>query len=54
LYGIPFSVKDTIDVIGVPTTAVCPAYTYTATVNAPAVQQVLDTGGIFIGKINLD
>jgi Asp-tRNA(Asn)/Glu-tRNA(Gln) amidotransferase A subunit family amidase len=54
LYGIPFSTKDTIDVVGVPTTAACLAYSYTATVNAPAVQQVLDAGGIFIGKTNLD
>lgn len=54
LYGIPFSVKDTIDVAGVPTTSACPQYTYTPTANAPAVQHVLDAGGIFIGKTNLD
>ncbi|KAM7205201.1 putative hydrolase [Naviculisporaceae sp. PSN 640] len=54
LYGVPFSVKDTIDVAGVPTTAACPQYTYTPTATAPAVQHVLDAGGIFIGKANLD
>lgn len=54
LFGVPFSVKDTIDVAGVETTAACPEYAYTATVNAPAVQHVLDAGGIFIGKANLD
>ncbi|KAK0736592.1 amidase signature domain-containing protein [Apiosordaria backusii] len=54
LYGIPFSVKDTIDVAGVPTTAACPKYTYTPEVSAPAVQRVLDAGGLFIGKVNLD
>jgi allophanate hydrolase len=54
LYGIPFSVKDTIDVAGVPTTAACPSYTYTPTQNALAVQYVLDAGGIYIGKTNLD
>lgn len=54
LYGVPFSVKDTIDVAGVPTTAACPQYTYTSTANAPAVQHVFDAGGIYIGKANLD
>ncbi|KAK0653304.1 putative hydrolase [Cercophora samala] len=54
LYGIPFSVKDTIDVAGVPTTAACPSYAYTPEVSAPAVQCVLDAGGLFIGKVNLD
>ncbi|KAK3319512.1 glutamyl-tRNA amidotransferase subunit A [Cercophora scortea] len=54
LYGIPFSVKDTIDVANIPTTAACPQYAYTPTSNAPAVQHVLDAGGIFIGKVNLD
>ncbi|KAK4195690.1 putative hydrolase [Triangularia verruculosa] len=54
LYGIPFSVKDTIDVAGIPTTAACPSYTYIPEVSAPAVQHVLDAGGLFIGKVNLD
>jgi len=54
LYGIPFSVKDTIDVAGVPTTAACPQYAYTPETNAPAVQHVLDAGGLFVGKVNLD
>lgn len=54
LYGIPFSVKDTIDVAGIPTTAACAQYTYTPEANAPAVQHVLNAGGIFIGKANLD
>lgn len=54
LYGIPFSVKDTIDVGGIPTTAACPEYSFTPTAHAPAVQHVLEAGGIFIGKANLD
>src|SRR6185295_14532753 len=54
LYGVPFSVKDTIDVSGVPTTAACPQYAYTPSPHAVAVQHVLDAGGIFIGKANLD
>ncbi|KAK3345859.1 glutamyl-tRNA amidotransferase subunit A [Lasiosphaeria hispida] len=54
LFGVPFSVKDTIDVNGITTTAACLEYAYTATFHAPAVQHVLDAGGIFIGKANLD
>jgi len=29
LYGVPFGVKDNIDVAGMPTTAACPAFSYT-------------------------
>lgn len=54
LFGIPFSVKDTIDVAGMPTTAACPQYAYRATENAVAVQYTLDAGGIVIGKANHD
>ncbi|CAN8105065.1 unnamed protein product [Discula destructiva] len=54
LFGIPFSVKDTIDVAGMPTTAACPQYAYTAETNAVAVQLILEAGGIFIGKVNHD
>ncbi|KAK3988737.1 putative hydrolase [Cladorrhinum sp. PSN332] len=54
LYGIPFSVKDTIDVSGIPTTSACPQYAYTPSSHATAVQHVLEAGGIFIGKVNLD
>lgn len=54
LYGVPFSVKDTIDVAGVQTTAACPSYAYTPDRHAAAVQLVLDAGGIYIGKTNLD
>jgi allophanate hydrolase len=54
LWGIPFAVKDNIDVAGMPTTAACPAFAYTPERNAFAVQRLLDAGAIVIGKTNLD
>jgi allophanate hydrolase len=54
LYGIPFAVKDNIDVAGQPTTAACPAFAYTPRESAPVVQRLLDAGAIAIGKTNLD
>ncbi len=54
LYGVPFAVKDNIDVAGLPTTAACPAFEYTADVTATAVQRLLDAGAVLIGKTNLD
>ena len=54
LWGIPFAVKDNIDVAGMPTTAGCPQYAYVARENAPVVQRLLDAGAILIGKTNLD
>lgn len=54
LYGIPFAVKDNIDVAHVPTTAACADFAYTPAVDAPAVRRLLDAGAIFIGKTNLD
>ena len=54
LWGVPFAVKDNMDVTGLPTTAACPGYAYTATRTAPAVQRLLDEGALLIGKTNLD
>ena len=54
LYGIPFAIKDNIDLAGVPTTAACPEYAYTPTKNAFVVQQLIDAGAIPVGKTNLD
>ena len=54
LWGIPFAVKDNIDVAGLPTTCACPAYAYTPKRNAFAVQRLIDAGAIPIGKTNLD
>ncbi|MEM6353043.1 MAG: allophanate hydrolase [Cyanobacteria bacterium P01_D01_bin.14] len=54
LWGIPFSVKDCIDVAGHPTSAACPAFAYNASHTNPAVQKLLDAGAMLIGKTNLD
>jgi allophanate hydrolase len=54
LAGVPFAVKDNIDVAGLPTTAACPAYAYTPQRSAPAVQKLLDAGAVCVGKTNLD
>ena len=54
LYGIPFAVKDNIDLAGVPTTAACPAYAYQPERSATVVQRLIDAGAIPVGKTNLD
>ena len=54
LYGVPFAIKDNIDLAGVPTTAACPEFSYTPSQSAPVVQRLLDAGAIPIGKTNLD
>jgi allophanate hydrolase len=54
LYGVPFGVKDSIDVAGVPTTLACPAYASVPLATAPVVQRLLDAGALYVGKTNLD
>jgi allophanate hydrolase len=54
LWGVPFAIKDNIDLAGVPTTAACPAYAYTPERSATVVQRLIDAGAIAIGKTNLD
>jgi allophanate hydrolase len=54
LYGIPVTVKDNIDVAGLPTTAACPAYLYRARRDATAVARLRAAGAIILGKTNLD
>ena len=53
LFGIPFSVKDSIDIKGVTTTAACPAYAYVAEKDALSYAMLIDAGCIPIGKVNL-
>lgn len=54
LWGIPFAVKDNIDIGGWPTTAACPEFTYVASQHATVISALLDAGAIPMGKTNLD
>ena len=54
LWGIPFVIKDNIDLAGVPTTAACPGYSYTPQVDATVVAKLKAAGAIPVGKTNLD
>ena len=54
LWGVPFAVKDNIDVGAVPTTAACPAFAYRAAADAFVVARLRAAGAIWIGKTNLD
>ncbi len=54
LWGVPFAVKDNIDVAGLPTTAGCPAYAYVPGHSAPVVERLLAAGALLLGKTNLD
>ena len=54
LWGVPFAIKDNIDLAGIPTTAGCPEFAYTPSQSARVVQQLLDAGAIPVGKTNLD
>ncbi len=54
LYGIPFAVKDNIDVAGMPTTAACPAFSRVPARSATVVERLEAAGAILVGKTNLD
>jgi len=54
LYGVPFAVKDNIDLAGTPTTAACPAFAYTPQRSAFVVARLMAAGAIPIGKTNMD
>lgn len=54
LFGVPFAVKDNIDVNGLPTTAACPIFARTAAADAHAVARLIEAGAICMGKTNLD
>ena len=54
LWGVPFAIKDNIDLAGVPTTAGCPDYAYVPKQSAFVVSRLIHAGAIPIGKTNLD
>lgn len=54
LWGIPFAIKDNIDLEHIETTAACPDFAYLPKENAFVVDQLIKAGGIPVGKTNLD
>jgi len=54
LYGVPFAIKDNIDLAGVPTTAACPTFARTPRRHAGAVERLLRAGAVPVGKTNMD
>ena len=54
LFGVPFAVKDNMDVAGLPTTAGCPDFAHVADRSAAVVERLEAAGAILIGKTNLD
>ncbi len=54
LLGVPFAVKDNIDIAGQPTTAACPAFAHTPDDSATVVHKLQQAGAIWLGKTNLD
>jgi allophanate hydrolase len=54
LYGLPFAVKDNIDVAGLPTTVACPALLHVPSESNPVVDRLVRAGAIVVGKSNMD
>lgn len=54
LWGIPFVVKDNIDVAHWPTSAACPDFAHIPDVDATVVRLLREAGAMPIGKVNLD
>jgi allophanate hydrolase len=54
LAGVPFAVKDNIDVAGLDTTAACPAFSYAPSRSATVIERLVAAGAIPVGKTNLD
>ena len=54
LYGVPFAIKDNIDLAETPTTAGCPEFSFVPAESAAVVQRLIAAGALPIGKTNLD
>lgn len=54
LYGVPFAIKDNIDLKGAPTTAACPDFAFEPENSSFVVQTLIEAGAIPLGKTNLD
>ena len=54
LFGVPFIVKDNIDVAHHATTAGCPGYAYIAATDATVVELLRAAGAVVVAKANLD
>ena len=54
LYGVPFAIKDNIDLAGIPTTAACPDFSFVPDRSATVVERLIEAGAVPIGKTNLD
>jgi allophanate hydrolase len=54
LFGVPFAVKDNIDIAGIETTAACPAFAYVPERSAEVVRRLEAAGAVWIAKTNLD
>jgi aspartyl-tRNA(Asn)/glutamyl-tRNA(Gln) amidotransferase subunit A len=53
LHGIPISIKDLVDVGGIPTTSGSRVPSYVPAADAPVVQRLRKAGAIIVGKTNL-
>lgn len=54
LAGVPYAAKDNIDVVGMETTAACPAFAYRPQRSASVIERLEAAGAICVGKTNLD
>ena len=54
LWGVPFSVKDSFDIAGIPTTIGCQTLAYTPHSSSLVYRRCIDAGALFIGKTNMD
>jgi len=54
LYGVPFAIKDNIDLAGIKTTVGCPDFVFLPKESATVIQRLIAAGALPIGKTNLD